>query len=577
LLAACNGRPVEERIVWRLVDSPSIEAVPRPFVEPAPAARFDQAPPAAPRGPSRAVIADDLRYTFTRPELRFVHRDVSFRVPPVASFPLDVGLPDGLQGCGQLEAEVTMTSAATTHVASVIGTCQGRRLVLDIAPPPSLRGASVDLWVHARPVPPFGIRQRRFFIDRVPEGARLTFSYGVESPGWEHDAAAATFHVLAQGDRAPLFAARLDPASNPAERRWFAGAIDLSSRAGKPLTLVLQLSVDRAADRRPFSSAVWGDPTLVARASAPAGGRPRNVLLVSLDAAAAPSVETAGGRAHAPSGFLDTLAAEGARFDDAVASSTSTPQAHLSLFTAVDASAHGLTDLGDGRSGDRDATMAELFRAAGYATAALTDGGLPAARGFERGFDRYLDADRQARAESPLRATAEWISSHRSEPFFLFVHTRGADDADAAPATERATAGGGNTAIAADLEHCNGAAGVMDDQLAALWREIRRLGLADATVAIAMSGGHAQMVRDAALHDGRSTDETVLGPLVIRAPGLVPPHTRVPQHVRLVDVLPTVLDLLRLPPVPRAEGRSLVALLDGRNAGAAEAATARSP
>jgi arylsulfatase A-like enzyme len=221
--------------------------------------------------------------------------------------------------------------------------------------------------------------------------------------------------------------------------------------------------------------------------------------------------------------------------------------------------------------------MAELFRAAGYATAALTDGGLPAARGFERGFDRYLDADRQARAESPLRATAEWISWHRREPFFLFVHTRGADDADAAPATERATAGGGNTAIAADLEHCDDAAGVIDDQLAALWREVRRLGLADATVAIAISGGRAQMMRDAALHDGRSADETVLGPLVIRAPGLVPPHTRVPQHVRLVDVLPTVLDLLRLPPVPRAEGRSLVALLEGRNTGAAEAATARSP
>jgi arylsulfatase A-like enzyme len=334
---------------------------------------------------------------------------------------------------------------------------------------------------------------------------------------------------------------------------------------------VLQLSVDRAADRRPFSGAVWGDPTLLARASA----RPRNVLLVSVDPAGAASVGAAG-CARTPSAFLDMLAAEGARFDGAPA--TSALQAHLSLFSAVDASAHDLMDLRDGRVGEGHATMAELFRAAGYATAALSDGGLPATRGFERGFDRYLDADRHPRAEDPLRAASQWIGEHRREPFFLFVHTRAAYDAGDAPATELAATDGANTAIAADLQHCDAATEAADDRLTALWREVRRLGLADATVAVALFGaGGAPAVRNAALHDGRAADATLLGPLVIRAPGLVAPHTRVARPVGLVDVLPTVLDLVRLPAVERAEGRSLLASLDGRNTDAAEAASAPSP
>ena len=50
----------------------------------------------------------------------------------------------------------------------------------------------------------------------------------------------------------------------------------------------------------------------------------------------------------------------------------------------------------------------------------------------------------------------------------------------------------------------------------------------------------------------------------MRAPGLVAAATRVTQPVGLVDVVPTLLDLLRLPPSPRMQGRSLVPLLQGR-------------
>jgi arylsulfatase A-like enzyme len=49
-------------------------------------------------------------------------------------------------------------------------------------------------------------------------------------------------------------------------------------------------------------------------------------------------------------------------------------------------------------------------------------------------------------------------------------------------------------------------------------------------------------------------------PLIIVAPGYVP-HV-VEENVSLIDVAPTILDLLKLPPEPAFEGRSLVELMD---------------
>jgi arylsulfatase A-like enzyme len=49
-------------------------------------------------------------------------------------------------------------------------------------------------------------------------------------------------------------------------------------------------------------------------------------------------------------------------------------------------------------------------------------------------------------------------------------------------------------------------------------------------------------------------------PLIILAPGYQP-HV-VEENVSLIDVAPTILDLLRLPPEPAFEGRSLVELME---------------
>ena len=60
-------------------------------------------------------------------------------------------------------------------------------------------------------------------------------------------------------------------------------------------------------------------------------------------------------------------------------------------------------------------------------------------------------------------------------------------------------------------------------------------------------------------------DETLRVPLIFYAPGLLAGPRRVSARVGLVDVMPSVLDLLGAEVPPAIQGRSFVALLDGRS------------
>jgi tetratricopeptide (TPR) repeat protein len=59
-------------------------------------------------------------------------------------------------------------------------------------------------------------------------------------------------------------------------------------------------------------------------------------------------------------------------------------------------------------------------------------------------------------------------------------------------------------------------------------------------------------------------DETARVPLIVDLPGFVQGARRVPAVVRTIDIMPTILDVLRLPPRPGAPGTSLWPLMDAQ-------------
>jgi len=299
----------------------------------------------------------------------------------------------------------------------------------------------------------------------------------------------------------------------------------------------------------------------------PAAGEPAHLLLVTVDTLRPDALGWVGGANATPE--IDRLAAEGARFPAAVAPVPLTLPSHSSLMTALVPLRHGVRDNGQ-VLGAAPATLAEALAAAGYATAAFVSG-LPLAAGFglDRGFAAYddrLTAGEGAWLERPAgettRAAAAWLAAvGAARPWALWVHYYDPHfPYEPPPELVRA-----------------GRRGAYDGEVAAVDRALGELLRA----AAAAAGGRPLLTVFTADHGeslgehGEGThgffvyDATVLVPLVVRFPGRVRP-VEVRAPARLVDVAPTVLDLLGLPPLATAggvDGVSLAPLLAGGGGG----------
>jgi arylsulfatase A-like enzyme len=169
------------------------------------------------------------------------------------------------------------------------------------------------------------------------------------------------------------------------------------------------------------------DPGSVGASHPNEGASHPNVLLVSIDTLRGDFLE------EAP--FLAERAAQGRSFSRAYASSNWTLPSHLSLLTSLPYSEHCLPppradppytglELPLGQP-----TLAEVLRAAGYATAATTEGGWLLPRfGLERGFERFvttkpLSAGGTSDFEDHLAFVHRFVGEQGSRPFFLFAHT----------------------------------------------------------------------------------------------------------------------------------------------------------
>ncbi|QLH76844.1 sulfatase [Halosimplex rubrum] len=129
----------------------------------------------------------------------------------------------------------------------------------------------------------------------------------------------------------------------------------------------------------------------------------RNVVVVVMDTAryqdVFPEDETV-----APT--LESLAAEGASFDRAIASAPWTLPSHASLFTGTYPSKHG-AHAGHKHLGDDLATLAEAFAGADYETVAVSNNTwISDEFGFARGFERFRKTWQYLQADTDLGRVA---------------------------------------------------------------------------------------------------------------------------------------------------------------------------
>jgi arylsulfatase A-like enzyme len=238
----------------------------------------------------------------------------------------------------------------------------------------------------------------------------------------------------------------------------------------------------------------------------------------------------------------------------------------------------------------------------GYETVGFTDKGfLDRGFGFGRGFERYDDwsfrHDRQLDAALPRQGDAtggpeadlfdraqEFLRRrrHPSRPFFLFLHTFGIHDYFLAPPWTKARLppyqdpdyqhyldcmSRGVICPAQEWRRLQdlyeGQADHVDRGLRRLLRTLEQTGLRDSTLIVLLSdhGEGFDVARGRIHHGGRLHRDLLEVPLLVAGPGIQP--AVVTEPVSLVDVVPTLLDLVGAPALQGLDGVSLAPAVRG--------------
>jgi arylsulfatase A-like enzyme len=316
------------------------------------------------------------------------------------------------------------------------------------------------------------------------------------------------------------------------------------------------------------------------------------VLLIVIDTLRADRLGVYGNKGGL-SPFLDELAARGVVFSNTFAASSWTVPSIASLFTSHYPSQHNVATF-ESKVPDAAVTLAEKLAAYGYVSGGfLANFRLTKALGYAQGFEYW----KIYKGNSPtgvkvrgnrLRADSlRWLESLSGEqaarPQFLYVHymephapyqpiepyrsrfIRPVDGVDEALANQKVGRINFKAVTWQDLRLLrslyDGEVASVDAELRELFAVLERRGfLEHAIIVITADHGeefkeHGRMAHGHALYD-----ESIRVPLIVLAPGHGPGV--VEENVSLIDVAPTILDLLALPPEPAFEGRSLVELID---------------
>lgn len=335
-------------------------------------------------------------------------------------------------------------------------------------------------------------------------------------------------------------------------------------------------------------------------AACSAGKKPRGrFIVISLDTLRADHLG-AYGYARPTSPFLDSLAARGTLFENAIAQLPGTLPSHMSIFTGLYPPEHGVYP--DSALSPKIRTLPEVLRAEGFRTGGHVEGGYLAGRyGFSRGFEEWSEDPPIAQrgnevvklrkaVKRTFRRGLDYLRGVRDEDaFLLFLHTYSIHDPYdpparyrslywAGPAPEGAFAANGPDLAAFNrgerrlapraLEYYKALYDAQihytDDVLREFFAGLAELGLADSVTIVITSDHGEEFLEHGKLVHEQVYPENLHVPLLVLRPGQTQAR-RVRALVQSIDIAPTLYELAGVPVAhrPAISGRSLVPLLDG--------------
>ena len=378
--------------------------------------------------------------------------------------------------------------------------------------------------------------------------------------------------------------------------------------------------------RRLLKGMVSAVPPLLLSAPMGTGGCGRrkppprpNIIVILIDALRADRLGLYGHDADT-SLALDRFASEGVTFERTFAQAPWTQPSVASLFSSTYPSVHKVVDYGLARRMKKQTvrklpvfnanftTLAEVLQHDGYETAGfITNFVLSSVYGFAQGFDHYVDMPLRNKKGGDMpggalnREVIDWLIQRRSQrPLFLYLHymdvhgpyfsrpdffesrfaaLKKRTDLQRLTDVEREAVGYLEKRQAApivdryrELSQYREFWSVFYDacvrEMDQLFLELRdglaRLGLwDDSYILVTSDHGEAFLEHGYWQHGLGLHNHQLYVPLLLRWPGHLPAGRRIPGVVRLIDVMPTLLDQLGLPVSRETQGRSLVGDLTG--------------
>ncbi len=328
-----------------------------------------------------------------------------------------------------------------------------------------------------------------------------------------------------------------------------------------------------------------------------------NLLLITVDCLRSDHVSFYGyDRITTPN--IDELAKESIVFENVISTIPRTHPSFASIFTAKYPHNHGVRFMGNKLSKE-NLTLAKILQNEGYYTGAnaveLNKTGLD--QGFNefnpisrrivnklrRGIRRIIKpSEKVFPAEEITRDAIKWIAKNKNKNFFLFLHYMGAHwPYQAPPSYENYFDDSQDDHIFNNLDHgkisrgdlifnnslpqsqirhaiahYDGCIRYIDSKIKEIIDFLRTEGIFDETILV-ITADHGESLGENGYyfqHGEFLYDVTLKVPLIIRVPNYTP--RKIDSQISNIDIMPTILDLMKVGYSSRFDGRSTLDLIN---------------
>ncbi len=304
---------------------------------------------------------------------------------------------------------------------------------------------------------------------------------------------------------------------------------------------------------------------------------------------------------------IDELAGEGILFEQAISNSSWSLPAHCSIFTSKYVPAHGVNSTNN-KLAEAELTLAEILKVHDYKTAAFTGGfWLDSVFNIGQGFDVYHDELILGKLKDTVPLAVNWLRKNKDNKFFLLLQgfdghspfklTRKYKDMYADPDYN----GVFKTALldhrigdriagdrfyldyeyknnvkvtTKDIEYIisqyDGSVSCADQYLGKFLQHLEQLNLKENTIIILTSYHGTPLFEQGIIlrrYQGGGAEGVVRVPLIIRHPGFKKQQgKRIQKQVQHIDIMPTILEFMKIPLNHQAQGKSFLPLIEGTGA-----------